>query len=640
MSSFATHAHTDQGGSKPQGAGSAGGTHTTGIGSIVDGKYRIIAQIGAGGMSCVWLAQDERLHKLWAIKEIRPNELGVRGALMRQALIDEADFLKRLDHPAIPRVVDIIDTGRTTYVVMDYVEGRSLAQILDETRQPFLQEQVIAWGLQLCDVLSYLHSRSPQVIYRDLKPSNVMLREDGTVRLIDFGIAVEVGVAARGLGGRVGTPGYAAPEQLADGGLASHASPTMDMYALGATLYSLVSGHVPRRVEDEDGKVRTVFGMRPIREWNPRLSQGLERILLRATQPDPADRYPTIEEMRYDLEHHEWLTDAWREGQRHKVVVFRRWLVASLACALVGAACLASGLLLRQASYEELIRAAALASSNDATGRESPAETLYARAIDVGPGRVEPFARMVSLFEEDYRFSGEEERRMRALLAKRPPSQSDPHYAEFCYAMGVCYLSYYRIDRDGGSVGNAALQSAEFAQPWFARAIAVSDERGQGDALSPSDRQTAEAYERISGFYGRVTRSGIEGRPATEEYAALWNALCSSLRQEIELPEGERSVEGVRARLCQIAAEVLGSPSYLSGFARAGVREEQALELLALCQGCLGDLDGFLSAPEHAVVYGPMLRETDSCLEVAQKNIANVYHNPVARMDWGESEDD
>ena len=134
-----------------------------------------------------------------------------------------------------------------------------------------------------------------------------------------------------------------------------------------------------------------------------------------------------------------------------------------------------------------------------------------------------------------------------------------------------------------------------------------------------------------------------------EEYARIAPEACLLVERHglihhhetnPELPEGERSVEGVRARLCQIAAEVLGSPSYLSGFARAGVQEEQALELLALCQGCLGDLDGFLSAPEHAVVYGPMLRETDSCLEVAQKNIANVYHNPVARMDWGESEDD
>jgi serine/threonine-protein kinase len=148
-------------------------------GSILDGKYEIIRSIGHGGMSVVWLAQDVRLGKLWAIKEIKPNVSGAQGEAMRQALLDEAHFMKRLEHYAIPRVTDILDTGETVFVVMDYVNGTALDRVLAERGRPFSQEEVIAWGIQLCDVLEYLHGLRPPVVYRDMKPANVLLRGDG-----------------------------------------------------------------------------------------------------------------------------------------------------------------------------------------------------------------------------------------------------------------------------------------------------------------------------------------------------------------------------------------------------------------------------------------------------------------------------
>ena len=120
----------------------------TRVGSVVDEKYTIIDCLGRGGMANVWLARDDRLGKLWAIKEIKPNVIGSRGEVMRQALVAEADFMKRLDHPAIPRVVDIVDTGRTVFVVMDYVEGTSLAKLMRLRGGPFDQAQVIDWGIR------------------------------------------------------------------------------------------------------------------------------------------------------------------------------------------------------------------------------------------------------------------------------------------------------------------------------------------------------------------------------------------------------------------------------------------------------------------------------------------------------------
>jgi serine/threonine-protein kinase len=293
----------------------------TGIGRLVDGKYQIIEQIGRGGMSNVWLARDKRLGKLWAVKEIKPNVNGTKGEALRRAIVDEANFMKHLDHPAIPRVVDIIDTGATVFVVMDYVEGRALSRVMQERGKPFDQADVVNWGIQLCDVLGYLHRRNPQIIYRDMKPANVILRDDGTVRLIDFGVCMERKPGRCNDGRIVGTPGYASPEQIPQ--RVSHLrelhpdvviDDRTDVYALGVTLYTLVTGHTPTLTKDRDGRERASFRMRPIRVWNPRLSEGLERIIVHATQTNPAQRYTTMDEMRYDLEHYEELTQEWRDA--------------------------------------------------------------------------------------------------------------------------------------------------------------------------------------------------------------------------------------------------------------------------------------------------------------------------------------
>ena len=591
-------------------------------GSVVDDKYEVVALIARGGMSRVWLARDVRLGKLWAIKEIKPNEDGVRGDLLRQAILDEADFLKQLDHPAIPRVVDIVDNGRTVFVVMDYVAGRSLGALLRENGQPFAENRVVAWGLQLCDVLAYLHHREPPVVYRDMKPHNVMLCDGDLVRLIDFGIAAEVGARDPETASRMGTPGYAPPEQLGDDAVAPDVR--MDVYALGATLYSLVTGHVPERVGQGEGGGQVAFDMQPIRTWNPRLSEGLEHVLLRATQEDPSLRYQTMEELRYDLAHHEQLTSAWRDAQRRKLIVARRWAIATVLCVLVGCACVACGVQLRQASYEGLMRSASMASRTSVAGRPSEAEDLYARAIALGTGRVEPCRQLLRVFEQDLRLDDGEEHRLRRLLAQMGDVERDPAYAQLCFDVGVCYLSYWRVDQAGGAVGNAAIASMDAASPWFARAV-----EAPADGLSASDRRAATTYETISGFYGKIARAGREGRAAEDEYRAFWEDLCEGLAQAEAGTADAGVAEGVRARLCQAGAEALASTTYLSGFMRAGVTEDEVRELLEEVRRVLDELEGFFAASENQTVYGPLAEETRACLSVAERNVTNVYRNPV-----------
>lgn len=184
------------------------------IGSVIDGKYKILNKIGQGGMSVVYLAMNEKANKQWAIKEIRKD--GVKDfQVVKQSLIVETDLLKKLDHPNLPSIVDIIEDDNTFLIVMDYVEGRSLEKELEEYGAQ-RQDKVIEWAKQLCDVLIYLHSRKPPIIYRDLKPENIMLRPDGKVMLIDFGTAREF--KERNVSDTVclGTVGYAAPNSSAD----------------------------------------------------------------------------------------------------------------------------------------------------------------------------------------------------------------------------------------------------------------------------------------------------------------------------------------------------------------------------------------------------------------------------------------
>ena len=211
------------------------------IGSIIDGKYKILNKIGQGGMSVVYLAMNERANKQWAIKEVRKD--GVKDyEVVRQGLIAETDILKRLNHPHLPSIIDVIDRDDTFLIVMDYIEGKALDYWLKkEGAQP--QERVVEWAKQICDVFGYLHSRKPPIIYRDLKPANVMLKPDGQIMIIDFGTAREFKETSIEDTSCLGTQGYAAPEQYGGHG---QTDARTDIYTLGATMYHLLTGHNPR----------------------------------------------------------------------------------------------------------------------------------------------------------------------------------------------------------------------------------------------------------------------------------------------------------------------------------------------------------------------------------------------------------
>lgn len=278
------------------------------IGSIIDGKYKILNKVGQGGMSVVYLAMNEKANKQWAIKEVRKD--GVKDfELIKQGLIVETDMLKKLSHPSLPSIVDVIEDDNTFLIVMDYIQGNPLSKTLEEYGAQS-QENVVEWAKQLCDVLGYLHSRKPPIIYRDMKPANVMLKPDGSITLIDFGTAREYKSKNIADTTCLGTIGYAAPEQF--GGMGQTDART-DIYCLGATLYHLVTGMNP---------CEPPYEIKPIRQINPALSNGLEKIIMKCTQRDPDARYQSCAELMYDIEHFDEMDNTYRRKMKFRLGIF------------------------------------------------------------------------------------------------------------------------------------------------------------------------------------------------------------------------------------------------------------------------------------------------------------------------------
>ena len=182
------------------------------IGSLLDGKYKILNIIGKGGMSVVYLAMNEKANKQWAIKELRKEKIE-HYEVMKQSLITETNLLKELKHPYLPSIADIIENEDTIIIVMDYVEGRPLSDILAEIGV-IDQDEAVRYAIQLCDVLHYLHSQNPPIIYRDIKPANIILKPEGRITLIDFGTARKYNYDSVSDTTCLGTVGYAAPEQF------------------------------------------------------------------------------------------------------------------------------------------------------------------------------------------------------------------------------------------------------------------------------------------------------------------------------------------------------------------------------------------------------------------------------------------
>jgi len=265
-----------------------GKTHQTG--DLLHNRYRIVKLLAQGGFGTLYRAWDTALGRPCVLKENLADTQDGQRQFMR-----EAKILANLNHPNLPRVSDyFLVPGRGQYLIMDYVEGQDLQQMLEDRGGPFPEDRVIAWAGQICDALDYLHSQSPPVIHRDIKPANIQITPNGQAVLVDFGIAkVYEPHLKTTLGAQAVSPGYSPYEQYGKG----KTDPRTDIYALGATLYTLLTGQEPAESIQRVVKDPLV----PARQLNRNLSLRTSAALMRAMQMDASQRFQTAAELKKAL---------------------------------------------------------------------------------------------------------------------------------------------------------------------------------------------------------------------------------------------------------------------------------------------------------------------------------------------------
>ena len=259
--------------------------------TVLQDRYVVMQKLGQGGMGAVYRAGDRRLSTVnWAVKEM--SQSAISGPLERQQARDafrhEAEMLAALNHPNLPRVTDHFEQDGKAYLVMEYVPGETLLSFLMREGLPQPQARVFEWARQLCDALDYLHTQRPPIIFRDLKPANIMLTPNGQVKLIDFGIARLFKPGQAKDTQAFGTIGYSAPEQYGKG----QTDARSDVYSLGVLLHQLLTGYDP---------TNTPFRLPPASQVNLNLPQQLSDALSAATDSDPDRRFASIAAFRAAL---------------------------------------------------------------------------------------------------------------------------------------------------------------------------------------------------------------------------------------------------------------------------------------------------------------------------------------------------
>lgn len=263
-------------------------------GVVLQGRYAIEGTLGVGGMSVVYRGRDLRFKDVvrpCAIKEMFQSAPDSHTRILNLKNFErESGLLATLHHPAIPKVYDFFEENGRFYLILELIPGKDLETVLDEAGGPLQEERVARWGAQICDVLAYLHNRSPEpIVFRDMKPSNVMVTPEERIVLIDFGIARNLNRGDR-KGTMIGTEGYSPPEQYR-----GMAEPRGDLYALGATLHHLLTASDPRL------ETPFTFHERPLRQLNPAVSPELDAVVARALEYDVGARWSSAEEMKQAL---------------------------------------------------------------------------------------------------------------------------------------------------------------------------------------------------------------------------------------------------------------------------------------------------------------------------------------------------
>ena len=528
------------------------------IGSYVDGKYKVLSMIGQGGMSVVYLALNEKANKTWAIKEVRKD--GTQDfTTVKQGLIVETNILKSLNHKYLPSIIDVIDDGDSFLIVMDYIQGKSLDKILKMSLEkdglPIALEDVISWGKQLCEVFYYLHTRPTPIIYRDMKPGNVMLKPDGEICVIDFGTARTFKQGNLEDTTCLGTPGYASPEQYGGNG---QSTPKSDIYCLGATLHHLITGRNPSATPFNFPKItqcRLTLVDEVSREDMNKLL-GLEMIIEKCTQYEPEDRYESCLEMLYDLEHIEELSLPYRKKLKRKLTGFGVCAGAVLLCGAVSLGCMFMANRTERTGYDYYV--------DQAEKNEGQTKRDYAKmAVAIDPSEEKGYLLYLeALRNDDDGFSGQDSQDFKALLQQRSGRRSydeilqdnNAGYTDLAYELGMAY--YF-----AGGAGKPA-GDKELAKKWLGIVAqsALSDEElktlGVEGKSKLSDAQITEygidtnlvkTFLSICNYYNKVGQEDKVTGEIQYSYADFWDELNTLVEEQPQTVSTES-----RERLTQL----------------------------------------------------------------------------------------
>ena len=528
------------------------------VGQIIDDKYEILTLIGQGGMSKVYLARDRRLNKQWAVKEIQKKARDKNNEVVVQSAIAEANMIKQLDQPSIVRIVDIIDNPDVIYIIEDYIEGETLNTILEENgAQP--QELVIEWAMQICEALEYLHTRKPAIIYRDMKPSNVMLKPDGNIKIIDFGIAREYKEQSLADTVSLGTKGYAAPEQFGGKG---QTDARTDVYCLGVTLYHLVTGHSP---------CDPPYEIYPIRHWNPQLDPGLEAVIEKCTQLNPNDRYQSCAELLYALQHYKENGAAYRAKQKKKLATFIVTAAACLLFALVGVL----GLTMRTYTNNEDYNQNILQAEKAATSEEKV--QYYGKAIEIKPNEIKPYLGMVEAYKDDAVFTVDEEKDFKTKInANLSGLREQSDYGSLAFEIGKLYWYYY----DYGKTETADNQVTRMksAIQWFEDATEYG---GQS-----ADYYLMSTIYRDIGKFNRDITLNIEEASDKGKYGPYWENINELVSMVMSSEDESEIIELEIYKLAMYSIE-----TYARKFKADGVSQEDMIQLFNTVKEAVADVD-------------------------------------------------
>lgn len=551
------------------------------VDDIILNKYRIVRIVSGDGtnkrgMSNLYKAQDRDLGIHWAIKEIIKNSDGT-VSIQQSALIREAQIMRKLQHPSIPRIVSIEQLPDRILIVMDWVDGKSVGDWL-RTSGAMTPARGVSIIKSVCGVLSYLHNRPTPIFYRDMKPENIMYDPNTKrVMLLDFGISVEVD-PNKPIKDRLGTKGYfdkysLAPSrrELASGVKERYFDLRSDVYSLGWTMFHIFTGvHPHNYIKSKKDKNQEIT--RDVREFAKNVPKSLADVIIKATEEEPRDRYQSIEELQIALEE----LDKVDRGLNKKL---KRKINTVIGIGFTGML-LSVGSIAPYMAYEQGLKNEynILVSNASKSGDFGD----FVKVIEYSSKDITPYFGLIDAIKKDGVFSPEEEKTFLDLVNPNLVSlEKDSRYKEFAFEVGRLYWLYYNKEN-----------SEETASRWF------KDAKGYS--------KLADVYASVGSFPTEVIKAANEGTDSGM-YKKQWD-LLNSVTGQSELVE----LQIVKARLYLLS-------TYPYRLKADGVSYEEVLASLDSISSLVEESKGKQGRQAE------LAHEISSKLEEARKVIEEAY---------------